>query len=169
MARTVLLSPERIKRTLSRLAYEIVERNHGAQDLVLFGMRARGLALARRLSPVLSEAAGHAIAAHPLAVEAFRDDRPDADPQPIGPDAPDADGRDVLLIDDVMFTGRTARAAIEAVLRHGRPRSVQLAVLVDRGHREVPIHPDYVGMTVPTKAAERVIVDVDVPAVYLEE
>ena len=169
MARTVLLSPERIRRTLSRLAYEVVERTGGARGLVLFGMRTRGLALARRLAPELSEAAGHAVVAHPLATEAFRDDRPDAEPKPLGPDAPDADGRDVLLVDDVMFTGRTARAAIEAVLRHGRPRSVQLAVLVDRGHREVPVHPDYVGVTVPTKAAERVVVDVDAPAVYLEE
>ena len=169
MPRTVLLSPERIRRTLSRLAYEVVERNQGADGLVLFGMRTRGQALAERLAPELSQAAGFAVTAHPLATEAFRDDRPDADPQPLGPDAPDADGKDVLLIDDVMFTGRTARAAIEAVLRHGRPRSVQLAVLVDRGHREVPIHPDYVGVTVPTKAAERVVVDVDTPAVYLDD
>lgn len=169
MPRTVLLSPARIRRTMARLAYEVIERNRGVEDLVVFGMRTRGQALAERLAAELSEASGQAVTAHPLAVEAFRDDRPDTDPQPLGPAAPDADGKDVLLVDDVMFTGRTARAAIEAVLRHGRPRSVQLAVLVDRGHREVPIHADYVGRTVPTKAAERVVVDVSEPAVYLEE
>ena len=94
---------------------------------------------------------------------------PGGAPQPLPAGAPSAQGRDVLLVDDVLFTGRTARAALDAVLQYGRPRTIQLAVLVDRGHREVPVHPDVVGRVVPTKHAERVVVDVNAPAVYLEE
>lgn len=169
MARTVLLSTERVRRTLARLAYEVVERNRGTDRLMVFGLRQRGLAVAQQLAEHLSEVAGRAIAVHPLDILAFRDDRPEAPPEALPADAPSAEGQDVLLVDDVLFTGRTARAALDAVLRYGRPRTIQLAVLIDRGHREVPVHPDYVGRVVPTKHAERVVVDVDAPAVYLED
>ena len=95
--------------------------------------------------------------------------RLDLEPLPLPTDAPSAEGRDVLLVDDVLFTGRTIRAALDAILQYGRPRTIRLAVLIDRGHREVPVHPDFVGRVVPTKHAERVVVDPSEPAVYLEE
>ena len=168
MARTVLMSPERVRRTLTRLAYEVIERNRGTDGLVVFGIRTRGTALAGRLADALTEAGGQPVDLHALDISSFRDDRPEAEVSP--PDASiDTEGRDVLLVDDVAFTGRTARAALDAVLQYGRPRSIRLAVLVDRGHREVPVHPDFVGRVVPTKHGERVVVDVDEPAVYVED
>ena len=155
---------------LERLAYEVIERNRGAEQLVVFGIRRRGLALAERIARTLAEVEGREVPVYALDVTAFRDDR-----QEEGGAAPvevevSVEDRDVLLVDDVLFTGRTARAAIEAILTLGRPRSIQLAVLVDRGHREYPIRPDYVGRTFPTKHRERVVVEVaDTVAVYLEE
>jgi pyrimidine operon attenuation protein/uracil phosphoribosyltransferase len=170
MPRTLLMPPARVRRTVARLAYEVVERNRGGGNLLVFGIRGRGVTLAERLAEALGEVEGEAFAVHPLDVTPFRDDRPDLEPPPLSDDAPQVDARDVLLVDDVLFTGRTARAAIDAVLQHGRPRSIQLAVLIDRGHREFPIHPDYVGRVIPTKYRERVVVEVDgEPAVYLEE
>lgn len=169
MARTTLLGPERVRRTVTRLAYEVVEQNRGADNLVVFGLRRRGVALAHQLAETLSEVAGKSIPVHALDVSAFRDDRAgDVDPA-LPDDAPDATDRDVLIVDDVLFTGRTARAALDAVLQHGRPRTIQLAVLIDRGHREVPVHPDYVGRVIPTKAAERVVVDPETRSVYLDD
>lgn len=169
MARTTLMKPERVRRTVTRLAYEVIERNRGVDGLLVFGLKERGAALADRLADALEEATGQHVERHALDISAFRDDRPDADPETLGPDAPRAEGRDVLLVDDVLFTGRTARAALDAVLQYGRPRTIQLAVLVDRGHREVPVHPDFVGRVVPTKHDERVVVDPDGPAVYLDD
>ncbi|HLT46482.1 MAG TPA: bifunctional pyr operon transcriptional regulator/uracil phosphoribosyltransferase PyrR [Rubricoccaceae bacterium] len=170
MARVLLLSPARVRRTVVRLAYEVVEQNRGGENLLVFGIANRGVRLAERLAEALAEVEGSPFPVHALDVTPFRDDRPDVErPQP--PDgAPQVDDRDVLLVDDVLFTGRTARAAIDAVLQHGRPRTIQLAVLIDRGHREFPIQPDYVGRVIPTKYGERVVVEVDgAPAVYLEE
>lgn len=169
MARTVLLGPERIRRTVIRLAYEVVERNRGADGLIVFGLRDRGVALARQLAETLSEVTGQAVPVHALDVTPFRDDRSDATEPLVPDDAPDATDRDVLIVDDVLFTGRTARAALDAVLQHGRPRTIQLAVLIDRGHREVPVHPDFVGRIIPTKADERVVVDLETPSVYLDD
>lgn len=169
MARTTLLGPERVRRTLTRLAYEVVERNRGTDTLIVFGLRRRGLALAHRLAETLSDVAGAPIPVHALDVSSFRDDRPEKGTAPLPDGAPDATDRDVLIVDDVLFTGRTARAALDAVLQHGRPRTIQLAVLIDRGHREVPVHPDFVGRVIPTKAAERIVVDTDTPSVYLDD
>lgn len=162
------MSPERVRRTLTRLAYEVIERNRGVDELVVFGARTRGGVLAERLADTLAEAAGRPVECHRLDVAAFRDDRPEAEPPPrdLGIRT---EGRDVLLVDDVVFTGRTARAALDAVLRYGRPRTIRFVALIDRGHREVPIHPDFVGRVVPTKHTERVIVDVEEPAVYVED
>ncbi|MGB3542573.1 phosphoribosyltransferase family protein, partial [Rubrivirga sp.] len=103
---------------------------------------------------------------HHLPIAGFRDDL-DLEADPLPDDAPSAEGRDVLLVDDVIFTGRTIRAALDAVLRYGRPRSIRLAVLVDRGHREVPVHPDFVGRVILTKHNERVVVHPDVPSAVL--
>ncbi|MEM8601908.1 MAG: bifunctional pyr operon transcriptional regulator/uracil phosphoribosyltransferase PyrR [Bacteroidota bacterium] len=155
-ARTVLLSPARVRRTLTRLAYEVIERNRGG-DVLAFGIRTRGTALARQLAAIIGDETGDDIPVTALDVQAYRDDHTgDAPTDLSGPDVTD---RDVVLVDDVLFTGRTARAAIEAVLAHGRPRSIQLVVLVDRGHREYPIQPDFVGAVIPTKHTERVVVE----------
>lgn len=167
-ARTVLLSPARVRRTITRLAYEVIERNRGG-DVLVFGIRTRGTALAHQLAGVLAEELGTTPSVTMLDVRAFRDDRTGDAPATI--DGPDVTDRDVVLVDDVLFTGRTARAAIEAVLAHGRPRSIQLVVLVDRGHREYPIQPDFVGAVIPTKHTERVIVEVegDEARVFLDD
>lgn len=168
MARTRLLSPERVRRTITRLAYEVIERNRGVDGLIVFGLKERGAALAGRLADALEDASGETIERQPLSIAGFRDDR-DAQPKAPPAEAPSAEGRDVLLVDDVLFTGRTARAALDAVLQYGRPKTIRLAVLVDRGHREVPVHPDFVGKVIPTKHDERVVVDPAEPAVYLED
>jgi len=170
MTRTVLMSPERVRRTITRLAYEIVERNRGSASVEVFGIRSRGVALAEALAAVIAEVEGTPPPVHALDVTPFRDDL--ADPPPVEPldPRPNVEGRDVVLVDDVLFTGRTVRAAIDAVLHYGRPASIQLAVLVDRGHREYPIRPDYLGLSVPTKHRDRVRVEVEgAGGVYLEE
>ncbi len=168
MPKRVLLTPERVRRTVTRLAYEVIERNRGVDGLLVFGLKTRGAALADRLADALEEAAGQPVERHALSIAGFRDDR-DGERLSLSDDAPSAEGRNVLLVDDVLFTGRTARAALDAVLQYGRPRTIQLAVLVDRGHREVPVHPDFVGRTIPTKHDEHIAVDPSEPAVYLED
>src|SRR3954452_2224627 len=146
-----------LRRALTRIAHEIVERNHGADDVVLVGLYTRGVALARRLAAAIAsfEAVEPALGA--LDVAFYRDDiglRPVA---PLGPtEVPDVSDKVVVLVDDVLSTGRTARAALDALLELGRPRAIQFAVLVDRGHRELPIRADYVGKTLPTRVAEDV-------------
>lgn len=170
MPRTALLSPERVRRTLTRLAYEIVERNRGGESLEVFGIIHRGVTLAETLAELIGEIEDLVVPVYPLDVTPFRDDRGDTPlPEPLDP-RPNVQGRNVVLVDDVLFTGRTARAAMDAVLYYGRPASIQLAVLVDRGHREYPIQPDFVGRVIPTKHRERVAVEVgDEVCVYLEE
>lgn len=168
MARSELMSPARVRRTVTRLAYEVRERNRGAERLMVFGLKTRGHALAAMLAGALEDVEGHGVPVHALDLTGYRDDTDTVPPEPTA-EAPDATGRDVLIVDDVLFTGRTVRAALDAVVAHGRPRSIQLAVLVDRGHREVPVQPDFVGRRIPTKHRERVVVDTDTPAVYLEE
>ena len=155
--RTRVFDASDLHRAHTRIAHEIVERNHGADDLVLVGLHTRGPAIARRLAAAI-ELFEHAdVPVGTLDVAFYRDDiglRPVA---PLGPtEVPDITDRVVVLVDDVLFTGRTARAALDALLELGRPRAVQFAVLVDRGHRELPIRADYVGKNLPTKIAEDV-------------
>ena len=152
-----VLDAEQIRRSLSRIAHEIVERNHGARDVVLVGIYSRGDHLARRLSAMLEELEGHAVAAGAIDTSQHRDDRHLREPaHRFQSQVPDIDGKVVVLVDDVIHHGRTARAAMGALIEFGRPRAIQLAVLVDRGHRELPIRPDYVGKNVPTSDSERI-------------
>jgi pyrimidine operon attenuation protein / uracil phosphoribosyltransferase len=145
-------------RALTRIAHEVVERNKGTQDLVLVGIHTRGVPLARRLAARLEEIEGRPVPVGALDVAMYRDDiglrPPGATHDTHLPD--DVGGKVVVLVDDVLYTGRTIRAALDALVDFGRPRAIQLAVLVDRGHRELPLRADYVGKNVPTAADETI-------------
>lgn len=158
---TRILTGEQVRRTVRRLAYEILEHNRGVENVVVAGIMERGAVLSRHLAQVLDEVVGERVPAFALDVRAFRDDREPGEPGPREIDGPDLTDRDVVLVDDVLFTGRTVRAALDAIIRFGRPRSIQLAVLVDRGHREYPIQANYIGRVIPTKHRERVVVRLD--------
>ena len=152
-----LLSASEIERTLVRLAHEIVERNHGAANLGLVGIKRRGVPLAQRLAKIIASIEKHPIDTGVLDISFYRDDLSTRDVRPVvekGEVGFDVAGRDIILMDDVLFTGRTVRAALDALFDHGRPRSVQLLVLIDRGHRELPIEAKYVGRVVPTSRRE---------------
>jgi pyrimidine operon attenuation protein / uracil phosphoribosyltransferase len=152
-----LLSASEIDRTLVRLAHEIVERNHGATNLGLVGIKRRGVPLAQRLAKTISSIENHAIDTGVLDISFYRDDLSTRDVRPVvekGEIGFDIEGRDIILLDDVLYTGRTIRAALDALFDHGRPKSVQLLVLIDRGHRELPIQAQYIGRTVPTSRRE---------------
>jgi pyrimidine operon attenuation protein/uracil phosphoribosyltransferase len=153
-----VLSAADLRRAVVRLAHEILERNGGAADVVLVGLHTRGVPLAQRIASVIREAEGLAVPVGTLDITFYRDDLRLRDPSSIGPtDIPvDLVGRVVVLVDDVMFTGRSARSALDAIMDFGRPRAVQLAVLVDRGHRELPLRPDFVGKNLPTSRSEMV-------------
>jgi pyrimidine operon attenuation protein/uracil phosphoribosyltransferase len=163
------MSPERVHRTLRRLAYEIIEQNRGADSLALFGIQRSGVPLARGVADEIGAVEETAPAPHGLDVRPFRDDRPDVEPPATPPHDVDVTDRNVILVDDVVFTGRTVRAALDAVLQYGRPSSIQLVVLVDRGHREYPIQPDCTGRRLQTKHDEEVVGEADGEiAVYVE-
>jgi pyrimidine operon attenuation protein/uracil phosphoribosyltransferase len=152
-AKAVILDADGVRRAWRRIAHEVIERQPNLAQLSLLGIVTRGLPLAQRLAATLQELEGVRLSVIPLDVRAYRDDQPRAAPLPVLPAAA-VDGRPVLLVDDVLFNGRTARAAIDAVIAAGRPTQIQLAVLVDRGHRELPIRPDYIGKNVPTSRQE---------------
>jgi pyrimidine operon attenuation protein/uracil phosphoribosyltransferase len=160
-ATTVALDAATVTRSVKRLAHEIAERNTGAQNLVLVGVVRRGAALAERLIDALNEVGLPNVPGGTLDISSYRDDKKGApgDPRLIGRNIPfSLDGKRVVLIDDVLYTGRTVRAALGAISDLGRPESIQLAVLVDRGEREVPIRADYVGKNIPTPKGQRVYV-----------
>jgi pyrimidine operon attenuation protein/uracil phosphoribosyltransferase len=144
-----------VRRATTRVAHEIVERNQGAADLVLVGIRTGGALWARRLAAEIARVEGAAPPAGELDITLYRDDLAQRGPIPVErTDVPDVTGKAVVLVDDVFYTGRTVRAALDAITDLGRPRAVQLAVLVDRGHRELPMRADYVGRNLPTSARE---------------
>ncbi len=157
----VVLDSDRMQRTLTRIAHEIVERNRGVHELAFVGIRRRGVPLARRLAAQVGEIAGLDVPIGALDITLYRDDlmRHSIGAQPIVGSTDikfSIDNRRILLVDDVLYTGRTIRAALDALLEFGRPKSIQLVVLVDRGHRELPIKADYVGKNVPTSSSQSV-------------
>jgi pyrimidine operon attenuation protein / uracil phosphoribosyltransferase len=157
----VVMDADRIGRTLTRIAHEIVERNKGTDDLALVGVRTRGVPIARRIARTLHEITGQDIPTGSLDITLYRDDlmRHAVGPQPLVRKTDiqfSIDNRKILLVDDVLYTGRTTRAALDALIDYGRPKAIQLIVLVDRGHRELPIKADYVGKNLPTAPEESV-------------
>ena len=159
---TVLLTADEMRRAITRMAHEVVEHNHGARDVVLAGLRTRGVPLAQRLAAVIGRVEGVPVPVGSLDINLYRDDL-SSHPQPVvRPTAfpVDINGKCVVLVDDVLFTGRSVRAALDALTDLGRPKLVQLAVLVDRGHRELPVRADYVGKNAPTSLNEDVEVRV---------
>jgi pyrimidine operon attenuation protein/uracil phosphoribosyltransferase len=153
----IVLGPDEIGRALTRIAHEIIERTDGASEVVLLGIPTRGVPLAHRLAAKLAQAEGHPAPAGSLDITMYRDDLRLRPARTLGHTAVPAsgiDGKIVILVDDVLYSGRTIRAALDALGDLGRPRAVQLAVLVDRGHRELPIRADYVGKNLPTSQRE---------------
>lgn len=152
-----------MKRALTRITYEIIERNRGIDDLVLVGIKTRGIYIAQRIAERLKQLEGVEVPVGELDITLYRDDKKsDEDPEIHSSDIPIAiDGKEVILIDDVLFTGRTIRAALDAIMDFGRPRRISLAVLVDRGHRELPIRADFVGKNIPTALSEQIIVEME--------
>jgi pyrimidine operon attenuation protein/uracil phosphoribosyltransferase len=155
-----LLGADDIRRAVARLAHEVVERNQGVESVVLVGLRTRGLPLARRLQQRILEFEGVEVPLGELDITLYRDDVHQRAPRPLSPTSMPVDIADktVVLVDDVLYTGRTIRAALDALIDLGRPRSIQFVCLIDRGHRELPIRPDYVGKNVPTSRHEKVAV-----------
>lgn len=157
-AKSVVMDGAAVSRATVRIAHEILEKNRGAGAIALVGIRTRGIYLAQRLARTIAEIEGADVPVGSLDITFYRDDIA-INPQPEvhSTDIPFAvDGRHVIVVDDVLFTGRTIRAAMDALMDYGRPATVQLAVLVDRGHRELPIRADYVGKNVPSSPQERV-------------
>jgi pyrimidine operon attenuation protein / uracil phosphoribosyltransferase len=158
---SVVMDADRINRTLMRIAHEILERNRGVEDLALIGIRTRGVPIARRLAQIIQTIQHAEVPTGSLDITLYRDDlmRHAVGPQPVIRKTEIAfsiDDKKILLVDDVLYTGRTIRAALDALIDFGRPKSIQLVVLVDRGHRELPIKADYVGRNLPTSLSQSV-------------
>ena len=159
MSERRVLGADDLRRAMTRIAHEIVERNGGTDDLVLVGIRSRGVPIAQRLAAMIEQHEGSPVPVGSLDITYYRDDLTRLAHAPIVKRSDlgiEITGRTVVLVDDVLFTGRTVRAALDALTDHGRPQAVRLAVLVDRGHRELPIRPDFVGKNLPTSLDEQV-------------
>ncbi len=159
----LVIDADRMSRALTRMAHEIVERNRGTEDLAVIGIRTRGVPIAKRIATLLFDITGCEVPTGALDITLYRDDlmRHPVGPQPVvrSTEIPfSIDDKRILLVDDVLFTGRTIRAALDALIDFGRPKVIQLLVMVDRGHRELPIKADYVGKNLPTSRAESVAV-----------
>jgi len=164
MPEAVVMSADDIRRAIVRVAHEIVEQNRGCQDLILVGMRTRGVPLAQRIAEAIREFEGEEVPVGALDIGLYRDDLPERGvaveikPSELPEDIAD---KRVVLVDDVLYTGRSIRAALDALIDYGRPQRIQLAVLVDRGHRELPIRADFVGKNIPTSRQDEVVVQLE--------
>lgn len=161
--KATLMTSEEMTRALKRISHQILENNQGANNIVFLGIRRRGVPLAKVLAGNIRTIEGREVPVGDLDITLYRDDLSEICPDPVisGSDIPfDINGKDVILVDDVLYTGRTARAALDAASKYGRAATIQLAVLIDRGHRELPIRADYVGKNVPTSKSETVAVHV---------
>ncbi|MCM3587117.1 bifunctional pyr operon transcriptional regulator/uracil phosphoribosyltransferase PyrR [Mesobacillus maritimus] len=161
--KAIVLDEQAIRRALTRISHEILERNKGIDDCILVGIRTRGIYIAERLAERIKQIEGKEIQVGEIDITLYRDDltvkTKDQEPQVKGSDIPvQIDNKKVILVDDVLYTGRTVRAALDALIDIGRPASIQLAVLVDRGHRELPIRADFVGKNIPTSSTEKIVV-----------
>ncbi|MBY6271348.1 MAG: bifunctional pyr operon transcriptional regulator/uracil phosphoribosyltransferase PyrR [Bacillaceae bacterium] len=164
--KAVVMDAPAIRRALRRIAHEIIEKNKGVDDIVLIGIRTRGIYIARRLSEAIAQIEGTSVPIGELDITLYRDDltikTTDKEPEVKGSAVPfSVEKKRVILADDVLYTGRTVRAAMDAVIDLGRPERIQLAVLIDRGHRELPIRADYVGKNIPTSRAEKIVVEME--------
>jgi len=159
MVKKIVMTPEDIRRTLARIAHEIIERNKAIEHLILVGMHTRGVPIAKRLAANIEAFEGVEIPVGTLDISLYRDDLSSLELQPIvnRTDIPTSvDGKSIVLVDDVLYTGRSIRAAMDALIDLGRPESIHLAVLIDRGHRELPIRADYVGKNIPSSRHEEI-------------
>lgn len=167
--KAIVMDDTMIRRALTRIAHEIIERNKGIEDTTLVGIKTRGIFLAERLAERIEQIEGRSIEVGEIDITLYRDDLSektnDGEPEVKGATLPSSvTNRKVILVDDVLYTGRTVRAAMDALMDSGRPSQIQLAVLVDRGHRELPIRADFIGKNIPTSQSERIVVqltDVD--------
>ncbi|WP_048602565.1 bifunctional pyr operon transcriptional regulator/uracil phosphoribosyltransferase PyrR [Rubeoparvulum massiliense] len=164
MKQREIMDRDAVRRALTRIAHEIIEKNKGVEEIAIVGIKTRGIYLARRIANRIEEIEGIQVPVGELDITLYRDDLTEKSEQPVLQDTQipfDITRYKVILVDDVLFTGRTSRAALDALIDLGRPPMIQLAVLVDRGHRELPIRPDYVGKNVPTSRRELVSVLLD--------
>lgn len=162
--KAVVLDEQAIRRALTRIAHEIIERNKGIDNCILVGIKTRGDYLAKRLAERIEKIEGKEIPVGEVDITLYRDDLSvktvTKDPELKGTNIPvDVTGKKIVLVDDVLYTGRTVRAAMDAVMDNGRPSQIQLAVLIDRGHRELPIRPDFIGKNIPTSSEEIIVVE----------
>lgn len=172
----VIMDAQAIRRALKRIAHEIIERNKGVEDVILIGIRSRGVPLSQRVAEEIKKIEGVEVPVGVLDITLYRDDLSQLGYQAIvqGTEIPfDISGKTIVMVDDVLFTGRTVRAALDALIDMGRPKMIQLAVLVDRGHRELPIRADYIGKNVPTSSRETIVVKVsqidEIDAVLIQD
>ena len=162
MSVKVIMTADDVRRTLARIAHEIIERNRTMSDLILVGMRTRGVPLAQRLAANILNFEGTQVPVGAVDISLYRDDLDSRDLKPVvnSTQIPtDVGGKTIVLVDDVLFTGRSTRAALDALIDYGRPGTIQLAVLVDRGHRELPIRADYIGKNIPSARSEEIRVE----------
>lgn len=154
-----VLDKEGIQRTITRISHEILEKNHGVKDLAIVGIRSRGAYLAERIAASIKKIEGKDVPVGAVDITMYRDDLTEVAEQPVVHSTEidfDVNGKKIILVDDVLFTGRTVRCAIDELIDFGRPANIQLAVLIDRGHRELPIRPDFVGKNIPTSTKESI-------------